>query len=83
MRNLKNIGSFVPFLEVENLKHRLGPGYTANSQRRPVLMLLLFFNGSATKVCSLLYEGVVFGLFDSRNATKNQAFYIMGYLAHF
>lgn len=46
-------------------------------------MLLLFFNGSATKVCSLLYEAVVFGLFDSRNATKNQTFYIMGYLAPF
>lgn len=79
MRNLRNTGiitgyrntGIVPFLEMETLKHRLGTGDRANSQRSLILMLLLFFffNSSTIKICKRLYKAVGFGLFDNRNAT--------------
>lgn len=61
MRDLQNTDSVFPFLEFKNLKHRSGPGSTANFQRSPVL-ILLFFNGIITEIWYLLYEVAVFGL---------------------
>lgn len=81
MGNLKTIVRVVPALGMENLKHMLGPGDRANSHRREAPSFYSFCLGSYIKIACLLYGAVVFGLFDSMNATKNQQFYIMGYLA--